>query len=83
MRTSLFVFVLVACSGCAYPVSLQSDHGRAYTQAFSKQSDLERPSVAKAAIRLDGVEAIQLRMRVEEASTDRETGEAETTRSVD
>jgi len=72
------LFVLAAtAAGCASPIHLTYDHGRAYTEAIIRQADLTRPSVANSQYRLYGVEAEEIRIRVQESSTDEETGESE------
>ena len=65
-------------SGCISPPHLTYDHGRAYTEAFVAQADLTRPSAAGSQYQLYGVEAAQIRIRVQEESTDEETGESKT-----
>ena len=64
-----------ALSGCASPLHLTYDFGRAYTDVFKKQADLTRPSVANAQYFLYGPEAEQIRIRVEEKATDEESTE--------
>jgi hypothetical protein len=60
-----------AC-GCASPLHLQYDYGRAYTQAILSQADLTRPSVANSQYALYGTEAEAIRIRVREKTTDEE-----------
>jgi len=60
--------------GCTEPLRLQYDHGRAYAEAFSRQADLTRASVSSDVYVLTGTEGLELRKRVEEATTDTETG---------
>jgi hypothetical protein len=74
-HTLLFVLAASA-AGCASPIHLTYDHGRAYTEAIIRQADLTRPSVANSQYRLYGVEAEQIRIRVQESSTNEETGES-------
>jgi hypothetical protein len=69
------VLVLGACSGAASR-HLQYDHGRAFTAAATAQADLTRPSVVNLEHPLQGVEAQAIRLRVEESTTDVESGEA-------
>lgn len=64
-------------SGCASPLHLQYDYGRAYTASIVAQADLTRPAVAESQYPLYGVEAEQIRVRVQEQATDSETGDAE------
>lgn len=73
------VFVLLAlgaASGCASPLHLQYDYGRAYTAAMVSQADLTRPAVANAQYQLYGTEAEAIRIRVREKTTDAEVGQA-------
>jgi hypothetical protein len=59
-------------AGCASPLHLQYDHGRAYTAAIISQADLTRPSVANSQYPLYGTEAEAIRIRVREKTTDEE-----------
>jgi hypothetical protein len=61
-----------ALTGCASPLHLQYDYGRAYTTAIISQADLTRPSVANAQYQLYGTEAESIRIRVREKTTDEE-----------
>ena len=61
-----------ALSGCASPLHLQYDFGRAYTTAIISQADLTRPSVANSQYQLYGTEAEAIRIRVREKTTDEE-----------
>lgn len=63
-------------SGCASPLHLQYDYGRAYTTAIVSQADLTRPSVANAQYQLYGTEAEAIRIRVREKTTDEEDQQA-------
>lgn len=62
-------------SGCAQPLHLGYDHGRAFTDCFTMQPDLMRESVVDAAYPLAGVEAAKIRLNVEAATTNAESGE--------
>ncbi len=64
-------------AGCASPLHLTYDHGRAFTDAAVAQADLTRPSVANSQYQLYGTEATEIRIRVQEESTNSETGESE------
>lgn len=66
-----------ALSGCASPLHLTYDYGRAYTEAVISQADLTRTSVANSAYRLYGKEAEAIRIQVQEKSTDEEKTESE------
>ena len=84
-RLLLPVLVVAASTitGCSrHHSQLQYDLGRATSQAFSAQADLSRPSVADSAYALTGVEAIEMRERVTEVSTDQESGEAEAVKKI-
>lgn len=59
-------------AGCASPLHLQYDFGRAYTEAVISQADLTRTSVANSTYPLYGVEAEAIRIRVQEKTTDTE-----------
>jgi len=59
-------------AGCASPLHLQYDFGRAYTEAVISQADLTRTSVANSTYPLYGVEAESIRIRVQETTTDKE-----------
>ncbi|MBW2253150.1 MAG: hypothetical protein JRI25_00970 [Deltaproteobacteria bacterium] len=74
LAVSLFL-VLGACSGAASR-HLQYDYGRAFTATTTAQADLTRPSVVNLEHPLQGVEAQAIRLRVEESTTDVESGDA-------
>lgn len=77
MNRLLLAAIAVAATGCASPLHLTYDYGRAYTQAVTTQADLTRSSVSASQYQLYGVEAAEIRIRVQETSTDVETGNAE------
>lgn len=77
---TLFASALV--SGCASPLHLQYDYGRAYTESIVAQADLTRPAVAESQYSLYGREAEEIRVRVQEKATDVESGRAEATGSI-
>jgi len=64
-------------TGCSHKQQLQYDLGRASAAAFQAQADLQRTSVADADYLLTGVEALQMRTRVTEMATDKESGEVD------
>jgi len=68
-------FVLLV--GCGSPMHLQYDHSRASSQAFSAQGNLARPGIEDDAVPLSGAEAMEIRSRVFEQSTNAESGKAE------
>ena len=74
---SFHLIVLAGLAGCASPLHLQYDYGRAYTAARDTQADLRRASVSDSAYTLSGVEGLELRSRVTEESTDAEKGQAQ------
>lgn len=64
-------------AGCTSPLHLTYDHGRAFTQAFTAQPDLTRPSIASSTYALYGTEAAEIRIRVREEATKQKTNESE------
>ena len=78
MNRSLLATSLLGASilgvGCGEPLHLGYDHGRAYTEAFMAQADLTRPSVANEQYVLYGIEGVQIRLNVQEVSTEQESG---------
>lgn len=77
IRPVLAAVALGTLVGCAHPATLQYDHERAYEAAFAMQADRDRASIADEVYELTGTEALDIRMRTTEASTDQESGEAE------
>ncbi len=75
LRTAALLGALGA-AGCASPLHLTYDYGRAFTEAFTSQPDLTRPSVATSTYHLYGTEAAEIRIRVREETTNRETGQS-------
>lgn len=71
--------LLLAAAGCASPLHLTYDFGRAYTESIVAQADLTRASVADSQIHLYGNEAASIRIQVQKETTDSETGDAELT----
>lgn len=76
MKRTLAIAAL-GLAGCASPLHLQYDFGRAYTAAIISQADLTRPSVANSQYQLYGTEAESIRIRVRETTTDEETKQTE------
>lgn len=68
---------LLMAAGCVSPLHLTYDFGRAYTESIVAQADLTRASVAEAQYTLYGTEAADIRLRVQEESTDAESGKME------
>lgn len=71
MKNASWLFV-AALSGCASPLHLTYDFGRAYDKAFTMQADLSRPSVANAQYFLYGPEAEAIRVQVTKDTTNEE-----------
>lgn len=63
---------LAMLAGCTSPLHLTYDHGRAFTEAFTAQPDLTRPSIASSTYILYGTEAAAIRIRVREETTNSE-----------
>ena len=59
-------------TGCAGSVHLGFDYGDSYTKAFTTQTDLTRTSIAASEYKLSGTEAANIRIQVQEATTDAE-----------
>jgi hypothetical protein len=57
-------------SACASPAHLQPDFGDCYTAAFSAQADLDRPTAVDLDTPLSGEEALAIRARAAEATSD-------------
>ena len=67
------LLALPLVGACGSPVHLSYDYGRAYTAAFGAQADLTRPSVATGGHSLEGIEGVNIRLRVIQEATDKET----------
>lgn len=76
MKHLWIVAAAAALAGCASPLHLTYDFGRAYTDAFTKQPDLSRPSVANAQYFLYGPEAEAIRIQVQKKTSDEEKAES-------
>jgi len=74
-----FLLLTIALAGCASPLHLQYDFGRAYTAAIVTQADRTRPSVANSQYALYGTEAEAIRLQVKEKTTDEEKTTSELT----
>ena len=68
--------IALLLSGCAAPLHLTYDYGRAYTESVVAQADLTRQSAADQQYWLYGNEAAEIRIQVQETTTDKESGEA-------
>ncbi|MBX2798430.1 MAG: hypothetical protein KTR31_12190 [Myxococcales bacterium] len=75
-RTRIAAIAALTLAGCASPLHLTYDHGRAYTEAVVSQADLTRTSVATSNYQLYGVEAEAIRIRVQEKTTDEEDSDS-------
>lgn len=69
--------LLALVFGCAQPLHMQYDFGRAYEESMKLQMDRQRPSVANSGFALTGTEGIKLRENVEKATTEEKSGEIE------
>lgn len=76
MRLAPRFLLLALATGCASPLHLTYDHGRAFTEAFTAQPDLTRPSIASSTYSLYGKEAAEIRLRVQEDTTNAENTKA-------
>jgi hypothetical protein len=72
----LWILAAVGWTGCASPLHMTYDFGRAYTVAFTMQADLSRPSVANSQYPLYGTEAEAIRIQVQEKTSDEEAQES-------
>ncbi len=81
-RTLPIALVLASLTACAHPATLQYDYARSYQETMELQADRDRASVAEMSYELTGVEALDIRMRTTEASTDQESGEAEAVQKI-
>jgi hypothetical protein len=79
---SLLLCALLAAAGCASPLHLTYDYGRAYTAVVTTQADLTRPSVSSAQYELYGVEAAAIRINVQTIATEAKTGDSELSNQV-
>jgi len=80
MKAQLFLLLALApLAGCAQPVHLQYDFGRAYTESMQIQANLDRPTAAQANYPLSGTEAILIRANVEKQDAKEKTGKVEAT----
>ncbi len=66
-------------AGCAAPLHMGYDHGRAFTETFSMQGDLTRASIVSTEYPLYGNEAADIRLNVREATTAEKEGDSEFT----
>mgnify|MGYP007046932357 CR=1 FL=1 len=67
---------LLLTLACSSPTHLQYDYGRASSEAFTVQADLERESVQDAEYALMGLEGLIIRYRAAESATDQEDTES-------
>lgn len=75
MRTFMIIAGLAALSACGHPHHLSADYGESFRATFEAQTDLTRASAVDDQYTLSGMEAMEIRMRVQEAASD----EADTT----
>jgi len=82
MRTltlSLALVGVVGLIGCGHPQKLGPDFAECYNAAFEAQADLTRASAVDDQYPLSGMEAMEIRMRVQEAATDEEDTQPDAT----
>ena len=72
-RSLIYAVVITFSAGCTSPLHLTYDFGRAFTEVFTAQPDLTRPSIASSTYELYGREAAQIRIRVREETTNAKT----------
>ncbi len=70
-------------AGCTHKSQLQYDLGRASAAAFQAQADLQRTSAVDANYPMSGAEALRMRVRVTETTTDMESGEVEAVDTIE
>ena len=70
------VLLVLAAGGCASPLHLTYDYGRAYTESVVAQADLTRGTAADQQYWLYGNEAAEIRIQVQKTTTDAESGKA-------
>ena len=73
MIPSFLLFIFAA--GCS-PTHMQYDFGRSFTESTRIQADLDRSTVRGTVYPLSGVEAVEIRLRVQESTSDEESGES-------
>lgn len=61
---------LLVLTSCGEPRHLSWDYGRSYTETFTLQTNLTRPSIIASEYQLSGLEAANIRLMVEEAVSD-------------
>jgi hypothetical protein len=64
-------------TGCAARTHLGFDYGESFSSAFTTQADLTRTTIATSEYKLSGTEAANIRILVQEATTDSESGGTE------
>lgn len=79
MKISSALVLLCSLAGCAQPLHLQYDFGRAYTQSMQTQANLDRPTVAQSVYPLSGAEALLMRENVVKEDAKEKSGQVETT----
>lgn len=79
MKIPSALVLLCSLAGCAQPLHLQYDFGRAYTQSMQTQANLDRPTVAQSVYPLSGTEALLMRENVVKEDAKEKSGQIETT----
>jgi hypothetical protein len=64
----MLILAATLLGGCAQPTHLSYDFGRSYTETMTAQSDLSRPAIAMTNYHLYGLEAVAIRLNVEQAT---------------
>ncbi len=82
MRTLIATAGLIALSACGQPYHLSADYGESYQATFSAQADRTRASAVDDQYALSGMEAMGIRMRVQEATSDEEVATPEATSTI-
>lgn len=75
------MMLLLLVLGCAQPLHMQYDYGRAYMAIAETQANLDRPSAADADYPMSGQEALDIRSNAEKATTEEKSGKIETTKT--
>lgn len=75
----LALIAAVGIAGCAQPLHLQYDFGRAYSDSLAVQANLDRPTAAEATYPLTGAEAMLIRENVVKANSAEKSGKVEAT----
>lgn len=72
--TALAIAMLTGCAGRSH---LGFEFGQSFSNAFTTQADLTRASIAASEYKLSGQEAASIRLQVQVATTDAESGDTD------